>query len=104
MDKHYIDERVSELGRQIFELEQSIEGLKTTVSMLSKSIETKTSKDDVQRIIKQSEMVKKINESEPVRTDCKVSINLDGKVMAKSIVEHTKDGFKMSANDIKGVY
>lgn len=104
MDKHYIDERVSELGRQIFELEQSIEGLKTTVSMLLKSVETKTSKDDVQLIIKQSEVVKKINESEPIGTDCKVSINLDGKVMAESIVEHTKDGFIMSANSIKGVY
>lgn len=99
MDKHYIDERVSELGRQIFELEQSIEGLKTTVSMLSKSLETKTSKEDVQRIIKQSEVVKKINESEPVRTDCKVSINLDGKVMAESIVEHTTDTIKCRVSE-----
>ncbi|HEQ3528001.1 TPA: hypothetical protein VGS93_004471 [Bacillus cereus] len=104
MDKYYVDERVSELGRQIYELERSIEGLKTTVSMLSELVQTKTSKDDVQLIIKQSEVVKKINESEPIRTDCKVSVNLDGKVMAESIVERTTDGFKMSANDIKGVY
>ncbi|MDZ4453222.1 hypothetical protein ORM34_20285 [Bacillus cereus] len=104
MDKYYVDERVSELGRQIYELEQSIEGLKITVSRLSESVETKTNKDDVQRIIRQSELVKKINESEPIRTDCKVSVNLDGMVMAESIVERTKDGFKMSANDIRGVY
>ncbi|MFF2240146.1 hypothetical protein ACFVUU_18570 [Bacillus thuringiensis] len=104
MDKYYVDERVSELGRQIYELEQSIEGLKITVSRLSESVETKTNKDDVQRIIRQSELVKKINESEPIRKDCKVSVNLDGMVMAESIVERTKDGFKMSANDIRGVY
>ena len=97
MDKHYVDKRVSDL-------EQSIEGLKTTVSMLSEVVKTKVDTTDVQLIIKQSEVVKKNNESEPIRTDCKVSINLDGKVMAESIVEHTKDGFKMSANDIKGVY
>jgi len=36
-------------------------------------------------MIKQSEVVKKINESEPIGTDCKVSINLDGKVIAESI-------------------
>ncbi|EJR67750.1 hypothetical protein P4G85_09665 [Bacillus cereus] len=57
MDKHYVDKRVSEL-------EQSIEGLKTTVSMLSEVVKTKVDTTDVQLIIKQSEVVKKINESE----------------------------------------
>ncbi|HDR8145029.1 TPA: hypothetical protein QC063_005356 [Bacillus cereus] len=101
MNKYYVDERVSELGRQICELEQSIKGLKITVSRLSESVETKTNKDDVQRIIRQSEVVKKINESEPIRTDCKVSVNLDGKVTAESIVEHTTDTIKCRVS--KGV-
>ncbi|HHL0972279.1 TPA: hypothetical protein ACQUHP_003854 [Bacillus cereus] len=104
MDKNYVDKRVTELENQVWGLNKTVADLSTTVSMLSKVVETKTSKDDVQLIIKQSEVVKKINESEPIRTDCKVSINLDGKVMAESLVKHTKDGFKMSANDIKGVY
>ncbi|MFB5563425.1 hypothetical protein [Bacillus cereus] len=104
MDNHYVDKRVTELENQVWKLKKTVADLSTTVSMLSKAIETKTSKDDVQLVIKQSEVVKKINEREPIRTDCKVSINLDGKAMAESIVEHTKDGFIMSANSIKGVY
>ncbi|MCU5622619.1 hypothetical protein OCA99_23670 [Bacillus cereus] len=87
MDKHYVDKRVSDL-------EQSIEGLKTTVSMLSEVVKTKVDTTDVQLIIKQSEVVKKNNESEPNRTDCKVNIKLDGKVMAESIAEHTADSIQ----------
>lgn len=35
--------------------------------------------------------------------DIKVSIVLDRKVLAESVVGQTTDGFKMSVNDIKGV-
>ncbi|MCU5508089.1 hypothetical protein OCB07_04410 [Bacillus cereus] len=85
MDKHYVDKRVTELENQVWGLNKTVADLSTTVSMLSEVVKTKANKDDIQLLIKQSEVVKKINESEPIGTDCKVSINLDGKVIAESI-------------------
>ncbi|ARJ25069.1 hypothetical protein B7492_11100 [Bacillus mycoides] len=71
--------------------------------MLSMVINTKVNKEDVQQIIKQSEIIKKINDSKSIGMDSKVGISLDGKVSLESIVEQTTDAIKISANDIKGV-
>lgn len=106
-----LEKNISDLQRDNESLKQavlnvsaSVEGLSRKISMLEKGLATKTDITHVKQLIKQTEVVKKINKSEPIRTDCKVSVNLDGKVIAESIVERTTDGFKMSANDIKGVY
>jgi len=103
MDNHYVDERVSELGSQIRKLERTVADLNTVVSTLTNTVNTKVNKEDVQRIIKQSEVIKKINDSKPIGMDSKVSISLGGKVIAESVVEHTTDAIKISANDINGV-
>ncbi|MGQ3740570.1 hypothetical protein [Bacillus sp. Fil] len=91
MDNQYVDERVSELGSQIYGLKRAVENLTQTVTLLSAKIDTKTDKDDVQQIIKQSELIKKINESSSIGMDSTVRISLDGKVIAESIAEHTAD-------------
>ncbi|BCC17535.1 hypothetical protein HB665_29275 [Bacillus paranthracis] len=57
----------------------------------------------VQQINKQSEIVKKINDSKSMGMDSKVWLSLDGKVTLESIVEQTTDGYKSSATNIKGV-
>ncbi|PFB15423.1 hypothetical protein COJ16_17525 [Bacillus cereus] len=53
--------------------------------------------------VKKPELIQKINYSELVRMDSKVGISLDGKLILETIAEHTMDGFKMTATDIKGV-
>ncbi|MBT2578907.1 hypothetical protein J7E43_16125 [Bacillus sp. ISL-8] len=103
MDKHYVDERVAELASRIYGLERTVDNLEKTVSMLSTVINTKVNKEDVQEMVKQSVVIKKINDSKSVGMDCKVGISLDGKVSLESIVEQITDAIKMSANDIKGV-
>lgn len=100
MDKHCVDAKVNELGSKIYSLERTVENLEKTVSILSAEINTKTNNGDVQRIIKQSEVVKQINDSKSVGMDCKVGVSLDGRVVAESIVEHTADSIKCGV--IKG--
>lgn len=63
MDKHYVDERVTELGSQIYELKREVSGLTQAVSMLSMKVDTKMNNVDVQQMIKQSEVIKKIKEA-----------------------------------------
>ncbi|MED1403878.1 hypothetical protein P4U07_13760 [Bacillus mycoides] len=58
---------------------------------------------DNQQVVKQSEVIKSINESGSVEMTSKVWISLDGKVSLESIVEQTTDAIKISANDIQGV-
>ncbi|WP_396335795.1 hypothetical protein [Bacillus cereus] len=79
---------------QINDLQREVERLNQSVYVLATKIDSKVDKADVFLMIKQSEVVKKNNESEPIRTDCKVSIKLDGKVMAESIAEHTADSIQ----------
>ncbi|MBK5492195.1 hypothetical protein [Bacillus sp. TH13] len=114
MDNQILKMRVDQLEKNVSDLQRDNEGLKQTVlnvatslealsrkvSMLEETLATKTDITHVKQLIKQSEVVKKINESEPFGMDCKVSINLDGKVTAESIVEHTADSIKCGV--IKG--
>ncbi|KAB2398910.1 MULTISPECIES: hypothetical protein [Bacillus cereus group] len=73
------------LKQTLLDVSTMVEGLNRRINMLEKSVSNKVDVPHVQRMIKQSEVVKKINESESIGTDCKVSINLDGKVIAESI-------------------
>ncbi|MCU4929213.1 hypothetical protein OB999_10595 [Bacillus cereus] len=73
------------LKRTLLDVSKMVEGLNRRVNMLEEALATKVDVPHVQRMIKQSEVVKKINKSEPIGTDCKVNINLDGKVIAESI-------------------
>ncbi|BAR82344.1 phage protein [Bacillus thuringiensis serovar tolworthi] len=79
---------------QINDLQREVESLNRSVYVLATKIDSKADKADVFLMIKQSEVVKKINESEPIRTDCKVNIKLDGKFIAESIAEHTADSIQ----------
>lgn len=79
-----------------------MEGLNRKVSMLEETLATKADITHVQLINKQSEIIKKINDSKSVGMD-KVGVSLDGRVVAESIVEQTIDSIKISANDIEGV-
>ncbi|KXH90020.1 hypothetical protein A9485_14205 [Bacillus cereus] len=101
MDNQFLKMRVDGLEKNVSDLQSDNEGLKQAlldvstrveglsrkISMLEQGLATKTDLTHVKQLIKQSEVVKKINESEPIRTDCKVSIKLDGKVMAESIAD-----------------
>ncbi|MDR4171199.1 hypothetical protein [Bacillus nitratireducens] len=87
---------VVELRIQVNGLQETIDGLVQKLNMLEEALATKVDITHIQEVIKQSEVIKKINDSKSV------GISLDGRVIAESIVEQTTDGFKMSATDIKG--
>ncbi|MGE6618515.1 hypothetical protein [Bacillus mycoides] len=117
MDNRYIETRFNELEKRVSDLQRDKDGLKQAllnvstsvewlsrkVSMVEEALATKADITHVQLINKQSEIIKKINDSKSVGMDCKVGVSLDGRVVAESIVEQTIDAIKISANDIKGV-
>ncbi|MEW4204956.1 hypothetical protein Q0O28_18805 [Bacillus thuringiensis] len=88
---------------QVIGLQQTIEELTRKVTMLEEGLATKADVTHVQEIVKESVVIKKIDDSKSVGMDCKVGVSLDGKVVAESIVQQTTDGFKVTATDIKGV-
>ncbi|OUA91273.1 hypothetical protein BK704_35455 [[Bacillus thuringiensis] serovar konkukian] len=94
---------IVELRIQVTGLQQTIEELKKRVTMLEGGLATKADITHVQEIVKQSMVIKKIDDSKSVGMDCKVGVSLDGRVVAESVVKQTTDGFKISATDIKGV-
>ncbi|NMW16984.1 MULTISPECIES: hypothetical protein [Bacillus] len=94
---------IAELKIQVTGLEQTIVDLVRRVTMLEAELATKAGITNVREIVKESELIKKINDSKSVGMDSKVSISLDGKVTLESIVEQTTDDFKIRATDIKGV-
>ncbi|MCU4960542.1 hypothetical protein OCD82_00025 [Bacillus paranthracis] len=105
-----LEKRVNDLQRDNDSLKQTLLHVSTTVealgekvSMLEKGLATKADITHVQQINKQSEIVKKINDSKSLGMDSKVWLSLDGKVTLESIVEQTTDGYKSSATNIKGV-
>jgi hypothetical protein len=88
---------------QIITLNETVNSLKKHIGDLERELSDKVGVTDIKQVVKQSEIIKKINESESVGMDSTVRISLDGLVTAESIVEHTTDAIKISANDIKGV-
>ncbi|HGO9433327.1 TPA: hypothetical protein ACLBZ7_004302 [Bacillus cereus] len=56
-------------------------------------------KDEI-ATIKRSEVIKKINDSEPVEMNCKVSFNLDGKAIAETTIEHAADSIHVTPNGV----
>ncbi|MDA2536889.1 hypothetical protein [Bacillus cereus group sp. BfR-BA-01345] len=91
---------IVELRIQVTGLQQTIEGLTRKVTMLEEELATKADITHVQLINKQSEIIKKINDSKSIPMDCKVGVSLNGRVVAESIVEHTADSIKCGV--IKG--
>ncbi|MED1383883.1 hypothetical protein P4U30_27165, partial [Bacillus mycoides] len=96
-----LEKRVNDLERDKEGLKQalltvstSVEGVSRKVSMVEESLATKVDITHVQLINKQSEIIKKINDSKSVGMDCKVGVSLDGRVVAESIVEHTADSIQ----------
>ncbi|MDZ4408778.1 hypothetical protein ORM92_23810 [Bacillus cereus] len=71
-----------------------VDELNRKVNMLEEGLATKADITHVQLINKQSEIIKKINDSKSIPMDCKVGVSLDGRVVAESIVEHTADSIK----------
>ncbi|MRB34473.1 hypothetical protein GH861_14990 [Bacillus thuringiensis] len=88
------------LIQTLLHVSTTVEALGEKVSMLEKGLATKADITHVQLINKQSEIIKKINDSKSVEMDCKVGLSLDGRVVAESIVEHTADSIKCGV--IKG--
>ncbi|MGA5714414.1 hypothetical protein ACPCH0_15715 [Bacillus bombysepticus] len=94
-----ITEIIADFEKRINDLQRDNEGLKETlltvsasveelsrrVSMIEEGLATKVDITHIQEVIKQSEVIKKINDSEPVEMNCKVSVNLDGKAIADYI-------------------
>ncbi|MGE0981360.1 hypothetical protein [Bacillus cereus] len=102
-----LEKRVNDLERDndglkqtVLNISTSVEGLRQKVSMLGEGLATKADITHVQLINKQSEIIKKINDSKSIPMDCKVGVSLDGRVVAESIVEHTADSIKCGV--IKG--
>ncbi|MGH0886473.1 hypothetical protein ACQVSG_14855 [Bacillus cereus] len=91
------------LKQTLLHVSTTVEALNRKVDMLEEGLAMKADITHVQQINKQSEIIKKINDSKSVGMDCKVGISLDGKVSLESIVKQTTDAIKISANDIKGV-
>ncbi|MGG0257969.1 hypothetical protein ABEY48_20300 [Bacillus mycoides] len=116
MDNQYFEIKINELEKNVSDLQRNKDGLKQAlldvstnvealnrkVNMLEETLATKADITHVQLINKQSEIIKKINDSKSVGMD-KVGVSLDGRVVAESIVEQTIDSIKISANDIEGV-
>ncbi|MDY7965441.1 hypothetical protein [Bacillus thuringiensis] len=71
--------------------------MRETVEMITK--EVSTLKGEI-TTIKRSEVIKKINDSKPVEMNCKVSVNLDGKAIAETNIEHTADSIHVTPNDV----
>lgn len=96
MDKQNNEMKVGivELRIQVTGLQQTIEGLERRVTMLEKGLATKADMNHVREIVKESVVIKKIDDSKSVGIDCKVGISLDGKVILESIVEHTADSIQ----------
>lgn len=88
---------------KITHLFETVDSLKKYVSDLEKKLSEKVGVTDIKQVVKQSEIIKQINEISSVGMDSAVRISLDGKVMAESFVEQTTDAIKISATDIKGV-
>lgn len=115
MDNQYLEMKVNELEKRVSDLQRdkdnllqtlsvvsaSVEKLKQKVSMLEQKLGQKVNVTDIQQVTKQSEVIKKINESDSVEMTSKVGISLDGRVIAESTVNQTQDGFKMSVSDIR---
>ncbi|WP_000369914.1 hypothetical protein [Bacillus cereus] len=108
MDNQFLKMRVDELEKNVSDLQRDNESMKQAllsvstnvevlsrkISMLEKGLATKADITHVQLINKQSEIIKKINDSKSVGMDSKVGISLDGKVILESIVEHTADSIQ----------
>lgn len=94
---------IVELRIQVIGLQQTIDELTRRVNMLEQGLATKVGITDVREVVKESVVIKKIDDNKSVGMDSKVSLSLDGKVTLESIVEQTTDGFKITATDIKGV-
>ncbi|MBY0039811.1 hypothetical protein P4V74_12280 [Bacillus thuringiensis] len=101
------EKRINDLQRDNEGMKQALLGVSTSVevlsrkvSMLEEGLAKKADITHVQQINKQSEIIKKINDSKSVEMDCKVGLSLDGRVVAESIVEHTADSIKCGV--IKG--
>ncbi|AFQ20020.1 hypothetical protein [Bacillus thuringiensis] len=88
------------LKQTLLHVSATVEALGEKVSMLEKGLATKADITHVQLTNKQSEIIKKINDSKSISMDCKVGVSLDGRVVAESIVEHTADSIKCGV--IKG--
>ncbi|EOO39031.1 phage protein [Bacillus cereus VD133] len=94
MDNQKNDMRVVESRIQVNGLQETIVGLVQKVNILEEALATKVDITHIQEVIQQSVVIKKINDSKSVGVDCKVGISLDGRVVAKSIVEHTADSIQ----------
>ncbi|EJR08759.1 hypothetical protein II5_01041 [Bacillus cereus MSX-A1] len=88
------------LKQALLNVSTTVEALNRKVDMLERGLATKADITHVQSINKQSEIVKKINDSKSIPMDCKVGVSLDGRVVAESIVGHTADSIKCGV--IKG--
>ncbi|MED1303671.1 hypothetical protein P4U65_24600 [Bacillus pacificus] len=85
---------IVELRIQVTGLQQTIVGLEKRVTMLEAGLATKADMNHVGEIVRESVVIKKIDDSKSVGMDCKVGISLDGKVTLESIVEHTADSIQ----------
>lgn len=96
-----LEKNVSDLQRDneglkqaVLNVSTSVEALSRKVNMLEEGLATKADITHDQLINKQSEIIKKINDSKSVGVDRKVGVSLDGRVVAESIVEHTADSIQ----------
>ncbi|MEB9684600.1 hypothetical protein BK742_26180 [Bacillus thuringiensis serovar pingluonsis] len=85
---------IVELKIQVTGLEQTIVDLVRRVTMLEAELATEADITHIQEIVKESLVIKKIDDSKSVGMDCKVGVSLDGRVVAKSVVEHTADSIQ----------
>ncbi|MES1048480.1 hypothetical protein FOA24_03010 [Bacillus thuringiensis] len=90
MDSSYIDTQINQLAGQVYRMGETVEKVTTEVTKLKKEIET----------IKRSEIIKKIDNSEPVEMNCKVSVNLDGKAIAETTIKHAADSIQITPNGV----
>ncbi|WP_342761949.1 hypothetical protein [Bacillus sp. BR3(2024)] len=91
MDSSYIDAQINQVVGQVNQLAETVERVTNELVILKDEIDT----------IKRSEVIKKINDSEPVVMDCEVSVNLDGRAIAEAAIKHTADSIHVTPN---GVY
>lgn len=91
MDSSYVNAELNQLAGQVERVRETVEMVTKEVSILKGEIAT----------IKRSEVIKKINDSEPVGMDCKTTICLGGVVTAESLVKHTTDSIQVTSNQQK---
>jgi DNA integrity scanning protein DisA with diadenylate cyclase activity len=80
-----------QMQRAINSLCETVDSLKKHIGDLERELSDKVGVTDIKQVVKQSEIIKKLNDSKSIGMDCKVGVSLDGRVVAESIYQWSEN-------------